>query len=85
MHYIVNKYFRRRIAVTRLLSTFHAIHGKLSPLEASSRFVDYVRSDGIVRHLKYDYAVLATGKHQSWPVAPRAYSKAGFLPTPEPN
>ena len=85
MQYIMNKYFGRRISVTRLLSTFHAIHGKASALEVSSRFVDYVRSDGTVRQLKYDYAVLATGKRQSWPVARPAYSKAGFIPTPQPN
>lgn len=60
-------------------SNFHAIQGKVYALDISGRSVDYVSSDGTVRQLKYDYAVLATGKRRSWPVAPRAYSKAAFL------
>jgi NADH dehydrogenase FAD-containing subunit len=60
-------------------SNFRIVQGKVSALDASGRSLNYVSSDGTTRRLEYDYAVLATGKRRSWPVAPRAYSKAAFL------
>jgi cation diffusion facilitator CzcD-associated flavoprotein CzcO len=60
-------------------SNFHVLQGKVTALDASSRTVEYITSDGGTQQLNYDYAVLATGKRRSWPVAPRAWNKESYL------
>jgi YD repeat-containing protein len=60
-------------------SNFRVLQGKVTVLDASGRVVDYIANDGATQQLKYDCAVLATGKRRPWPVAPRADSKESFL------
>jgi NADH dehydrogenase FAD-containing subunit len=60
-------------------SSCRILQGRVSALDVNGRFIDYKTSDGETQRLKYDYAVLASGKQRAWPVAPRANCKESFI------